>query len=176
MTISIGSTASDRGSSLTVTYTMQVKNNPANESGTITKVEVWANSNLSNFEVATFYYIGAGAYTRDNETIGSVTAGSKQTFTVSIECQTDDVIGYYGTAGDIENDTSGGGGGDYKVGDYIPCSDEAFTNIAGYEFSLYGYSEAAAGWTHGYIGVANAAIGTVSGTAKASVKTVDGVA
>ncbi len=38
------------------------------------------------------------------------------------------------------------------------------------------YSAAVAGWANKFIGVANAAIGTVTGTAKASVKQVNGVA
>lgn len=143
MVIDIGAEAIDRASSLGV-YTLICQDNPANATGTITSVEIWANTDLSNVEVATFQHVGKQYFTtRDSEVIGSVTAGSKQTFPVSLEVQEGDYIGIYYSAGAIELDTSGYTGIWYKAGDQIPCENLLFSSMVGYGISLYGKSEEA---------------------------------
>ena len=104
-------------------YTTIILENPANDSGTITEINVWANQDLTGFKVGTFFGSGGTFECRDFALIGSVTAGSKQTFTedsestpLAIEVQTGDYLGFISTGGLIES-TTGGDGVYYKSGD-----------------------------------------------------------
>lgn len=148
--IDMGSPAINRGSTFPTNYTIIEKANPANEAGTITSVEIWANTNLSDVEVATFYYTGVFSRytTRDTHFIGAVTSGSKQTFSgLSIDVQTGDYIGIFYYPGIMEIDTSGGTEMMYKAGDHIPCTDADFTSASGYLVSLYATGETiTVGW------------------------------
>lgn len=147
VSIDIGEPAINRGSTAS-TYTWVNIGNPANQSGTITSVEIWANTSLTNCEVATFYVVsGNNLSTRDYELIGSVTAGSKQTFNVNLDVQTGDYIGAYYTAGTLERDSSGFAGCWMKTGDNIPCTNALFTLQDGNAISLYG-TGGAVGWAH----------------------------
>lgn len=139
MAIVMGSPATNRASAWGG-LTFILKDNPANASGRITSVEIWANTNLSNCEVATFYETATDEFsTRDTHTIGSVTAGSKQTFPgLDITVETGDYIGIYCSGGNIEQDISGQAGEWYKSGDYIPCTTTAFGFAANETFSVYG--------------------------------------
>lgn len=142
--IDIGMPAIDRGSTAS-TYTWVNIGNPTNESGTITSIEMWANTNLTNCEVAIFYVVsGNNLSTRDTEVIGSVTGNSKQTFMVSLDVQIGDYIGAYYTVGSLERDSSGFDGCWMKTGDNIPCTNAAFTLRAGEAISLYGTGETVA--------------------------------
>jgi hypothetical protein len=138
--VDIGSPAIDRAGNQAITYTRVEKGNPANDNGTITSVEIWAYSDLSGCEIATFIDEGSNVLsTRDYETIGSVTSGSKQTFSgLDMDVQTGDYIGIHGSGGNIEDDWSGGAGQWMKSGDYIPCSSETFNSYANFTLSLYG--------------------------------------
>ena len=102
--IDIGDAAINRGSYANYGDTIIIKNNPANASGKIISIEIWANSNLSNVEVATFYVVsGNNLSTRDTHTIGSVTAGSKQTFSgLDITGEAGDYLGAYWTYGRLD--------------------------------------------------------------------------
>lgn len=138
--IDIGPGAVYRASDLGV-WTAIDRNNPANESGKITSVEIWANVELINCEVAIFYDTGSGYYTtRSDVAIGTVTAGSKQTFPVDLTVEAGDVIGIYYTGGKIGyNNVGYGGGFTYKSGDHIPCNNEQFVNILStHMLALYG--------------------------------------
>ena len=139
--IDIGCSAANRASTFPAEYTGVNKGNPANLSGTITSIEIWANTTLSNCEVATFFVVsGNNLSTRDTHTIGSVTAGSKQTFSgLSITVEAGDYLGIYFTAGTLE--AAGSGGEDiwrYAYGDQIPCTDVTFVVEGGDVISLYG--------------------------------------
>ena len=139
MGIDIGSPAINRLDNMGTNYTIVNKSNPANASGTITSIEIWAYAELANCEVATFYVVsGDNLSTRDTEAIGTVTAGSKQTFGVSLNVEAGDYLGIYFTGGYIERDDTGYAGVWYIVGDYIPCTNVAFLVIAGDTVSLYG--------------------------------------
>jgi len=86
MAIDIGEEAKDRQSTTTSGSTRINMGNPANASGTITSVEIWAYSNLEGVVVGTFYTTnGDTLKCRDSATIGAVTSGSKQTFTEDSE-------------------------------------------------------------------------------------------
>ncbi len=140
--IDIGSAATNRTGDHIPNYTFILKDNPANAAGTITSIEVWAADSLIGFEVATFYSTGTNEFsTRSTATIGSVTAGSKQTFSVSLSVEAGDYIGFYCSSGRIEADSKGAGGAShwYKSGDNIPCTTTTFLNSTDDKnASLYG--------------------------------------
>ncbi|MBA7575685.1 hypothetical protein ES708_17518 [subsurface metagenome] len=137
--IDIGDPAIDRGAALG-SYTLVNKGNPANFSGKITSIEIWANTQLSNCEVATFFVVsGNNLSTRGTHAIGTVTAGSKQTFPVDITVEAGDYIGIYFSAGNLEVDSAGGSGMWYiSAADHIPCTNQTFTSNDTYMLSLYG--------------------------------------
>lgn len=173
--IDIGLAAIDRGGTQANGKTYVAYDNPANNTGAITDVEIWAPNNLANCEVATFTDEGSNVLsTRDTETIGSVTAGSKQTFSgLNMDVVTGDYIGIYFSAGNLEADTTGAGMW-YITGDYIPCSSQTFTwSSKAYEaLSLYGEGSLA-GWTGKVSGVTNPA--KVMGIDVANINKVKGV-
>ena len=141
--INIGSPATNRTSSFLDNFTIVSKNGPANASGTITQIEIWALENLLNCEVATFYVVsGNNLSTRDYEAIGNVTAGSKQTFNVNLTVETGDYIGIWmalnSPQGRIEKDASGYISLWYLGSDQIPCTNVTFSVVDGDAISLYG--------------------------------------
>jgi len=138
--IDIGSAATDRGTSgFEDSYTIVVKENPANETGKITSIEIWAYQDMTGVEVATFYVVsGSNFSTRDSEAIpGTVTAGAKRTFTVDLDVVAGDYIGIYWTGGHIELDTSGEGVW-FTMGDDIPADNVEFMFLHPSTVSLYG--------------------------------------
>jgi hypothetical protein len=149
--IDIGAPAIDRPNDLPSGYTLVSWENPANDDGTITSVEIWAtgSGNMQDCEVATFIDEGGNVLsTRDSETIGTVLIGSKQTFSgLDMDVQTGDYIGMYFSAGRVEATISGGTGIWYKSGDHIPCSSETYSSGSNYTLSLYGEGETAGGVT-----------------------------
>lgn len=107
--ITIGAAATDRTSVFGSDYTLICLNNPANDTGTITDFEVWAKTTMLNTKVGTFFGSGTDYTSRDFELVGTVTAGSKQTFSgLDIDVQTGDFAGCYYSSGQIETDLSGG--------------------------------------------------------------------
>lgn len=142
--ITIGVAAIDRGGT-SGTYTIVNYGGSADGTGSIASVEIWANSDMTGCEVATFYVVsGDNLSTRATHAIGNVTSGSKQTFSgLDIAVVTGDYLGYTSSTGNIEYDSSGFDGAWGKSGDYIPCTNEAFTLYAGDAVSLYGEGETA---------------------------------
>lgn len=126
--IDVGSEVIDRSSYLMSGYTRVVNNNPANDTGILDTIELWAVTNLAGCIVGTLYGSGIGWTCRDVETIGAVTAGSKQTFTgKSLNVQTKDIIGTYHTSGQLERDTGGStllfkSGNHLSIGEYLAYS------------------------------------------------------
>lgn len=134
--IDIGMAAIIRNSNHSPGFTVINKGNPANKTGKITSIEIYArNSDLSNVEIATFRLIGDGDWpgyykfsTRGIYTIGNVIVGSKQTFSgLDITVEKDDYIGMYWEGGDMQLDSIAGYPGIYiKGGNQIPCSNANF--------------------------------------------------
>ena len=163
MTIDIGSPAINRGDSLLSAWTYIDLTNPADYSGKITSVEIYARSgyNLVNCEVATFFLVSGSNYsTRGTHTIGAVSGGSKQTFSgLDIDVEAGDFIGIHFTSGHIEFDTSGGSGVLYKEADYIPCTNETFSvrdadgAISVYGIGTIGVIEKSIAGSFGFTGV-----------------------
>jgi WD40 repeat protein len=118
------------------------KSNPANVTGKITRIEIWAYTNLSNCKVATFYRPDPVGFpnnlsTRDIEIIGTVISGSKQIFEVDLEVVEGDCIGIYFTAGYLCA-AEGYNGRWYHYGDKIPCTNQIFTVSETDTVSIYG--------------------------------------
>ena len=140
--IDVGSAAINR-STYNNEGTSVDRNNPSNETGTITSIEIYANSAMSNVEVATFFVVsGNNLSTRDSEAIGSVAAGYT-THIVNLNVTSGDYIGIYFSAGSLDRDTTGGGFWK-NAGDQIPCTNVAFTLTAAGTLSLYGTGATAA--------------------------------
>ncbi|MBA7588436.1 hypothetical protein ES708_30494 [subsurface metagenome] len=141
MDIDIGCPAIDRSASITSGYTEVDKNNPANISGTVNKVEIFAvtGNDMANVEVGIFYEESANRLTtRDSAFIGTVIGGSVQTFDVNLTVVAGDYIGVYFTGGRLEYDPSGPVGDWRKANDHIPCTNVAFDFYSGRCMSLHG--------------------------------------
>lgn len=139
--IDIGSAAIDRNSATSGSpYTNVNKDNPANFSGKITSIEIWANTNMTGLLVATFFVVsGNNLSTRDFANIGDVTAGSKQTFEVDIDVEAGDYLGYTITTGAIEITEDSSPLYWILAGNHIPCTNITFgTASTGIAMSLYG--------------------------------------
>jgi len=148
--IDIGMAAIDRNDVTSQGVAHICKDNPANADGTVTSVEIWANYQLSGCEIAMFYLVSGTTFsTRSNTTIGTVSPGSKQTFSgLSLSVATGDYIGFYVTLGSIERSSSGGSGYWYKHGDYIPTTNTSFTDSGTTRIvSLYGTGTESGGCT-----------------------------
>ena len=145
--IDVGSPAVDRAYSTTENVTWVNATNPANESGKITTIEIYALVDLDDCTVATFWKV-SGLYNlsgRDSVNIGAVTAGAKRTFTedsggnpISLTVEAGDYIGFYTPLGEVEKDNVGYGNVWYKDGNQISCVDLAFNRFTGDTCSLYG--------------------------------------
>ena len=147
--IDMGMPAINRSNVFGIDFTLINIEDIANESGTITSVEIWADSQIANCKVAIFYGSGATLSTRDYEVIGTVAAGSKQTFTVDLDVEAGDIIGMFYTSGGVERDVSGFAGVYYVNSDQIPCTDYTFSLLAGNAISLKGIgATVVVGWDH----------------------------
>lgn len=137
--IDVGPPAIDGNGTGTATYTTISRGNPANASGKINTAEVWANTNLSDFKYGMFYEDGgAGRYTcRASQTIGSVTAGSKQTFSgLDCDVQTGDLIGAYWSAGSMERQVPGSGIW-AEAYDKFGVAQQLYNSYSDQDYSLY---------------------------------------
>lgn len=134
--IDIGTAATDRGEPLSPS-TRIIITNPANLTGKITSVEIWAEVTMGSVEVATFFLVSGNNYsTRDYEAIGTVTSGAKRTFTVDLDVHIGDYIGIYYVTGNLSGE-AGGGDNRWKTGDHIPCTNFLFS-VSTAQASLYG--------------------------------------
>jgi hypothetical protein len=166
MAIDIGAEAINRGTTTSEGFTYIDKNNPANESGTITTVEIWAYSVLANCVVGTFYVVSGNTLKcRDSVVIGDVPRWSKQTFSgLSLAVEEGDYIGFYVTSGQVERDQIGYDGNWRLVGEYIDPGDEAT-----YGF-LYGDAFSVHGIGNGVAEIEGSALGSGIGLASSSGK------
>lgn len=128
--ITMGNEAIDRIHAYGSGYTMVDRGNPANASGTITTVEIWAGVTIQSCEVAIFYVVsGNNLSTRSNQAIGTVLSGAKRTFVVDLAVEAGDYIGLKMPSGDsIQCVTDTPVIGVWKkFGDYIPCTNQTFS-------------------------------------------------
>ena len=128
--INIGSEAINRTGTRTAGNTAVDKNLPANATGTITSVQIYAAAKMSNVEVGIFYIVsGNNLSTRSNVTLGTVEAGYSES-PVNLPVEVNDLIGLYWTAGELDYDTATGNGFFQKAGDNIPCTNTTFTSYS----------------------------------------------
>ena len=119
------------------------KSNPANKTGKITRIEIYAYANLSNCKVATFYRPNPVGFpnklsTRDTEYIGTVVSGSKQVFEVDLDVVEGDFIGIYFTAGYLCAAIPGYSNSRWYIKeDKIPCTNQVFS-LGDDTVSIYG--------------------------------------
>jgi len=132
--INIGDAAIDRASTHIAAYTHVTCSSPATGTGTITQIEIYANSDMTNVQVATFYVVsGNNLSTRDFVILGNVAAGynlitlDSGSQPISLNVQIGDFIGIYNATGQIESAMAGTAGSWYKAGDQIPSNNNAFT-------------------------------------------------
>jgi hypothetical protein len=141
--IDVGAGAADRGSQFSSGFTLIDFNNPANDTGTITSIELWfsaAGDNATGVLAGTFSGSGVSYDDRDYETIGNVAKGSKQTFSgLNCDVVTGDFLGVYAAVGWIEQDTSGYVGIGYVGGDKFGTGAQTYTTTYNDDaISVYG--------------------------------------
>ena len=145
--IAIGNAAIDRNNQWGQTNKTMVDGSvPANDTGTITSVEIYAYANMTNVEVAIFSASGNSLTSHSSIALGSVAAGyniftvDSESAPISMDVVTGNYIGIYWNAGDIDIDTQLGV--DlflwYLTGDKIPCTSTTFTPLVDWRISLHG--------------------------------------
>lgn len=139
--IDIGAAAISRATAFSANYTIIALDNPANLSGIITSVEIWAKTNISGLKVGTFYLVSGTTYKcRDSATLGSVATGAKRTFSgLAINVVAGDFIGCFFGPGTIMENSTGGAGAAYLSGVHMtPGSSFTYTMVSNHVLSLYG--------------------------------------
>jgi len=143
--IDVGNQATNRNNNWgTANYTLLDLANPADGTGTITSIEIWAVVNLTGARIGVFYLSGGKYYCRGSATLGAVTAGSKQIFNAPADfpafpVEVGDVIGLLFTGGQIENSTTDPTDMAYYNGEVLDPGDNAiFTTYANHGMSVYG--------------------------------------
>jgi len=140
--IDCGSSVVSREGGFSNGYTVIDLANPANATGNLDGVDVWARNNVTSLQVGTFYLVSGVTYKcRASVTLGAVTAGSLQRFTgLTLPVVAGDFIGYYANTGGIEYTGSAGSGVYYYLGESIDAGDQNdYTAAAGYAISLQGF-------------------------------------
>ena len=144
--ITIGSAAIDRDSnSSTGGYTIIGKENPANGSGKITAVKVYAYADLSGLKVGIFYLTAdLTLKCRSASAIGDVVAGAARSFIVDLNVVAGDFIGFFFSTGTMEVTTPGGAGIYYKQADMcVEDYESVVSQSSGYTYSLGGEGDLA---------------------------------
>jgi hypothetical protein len=147
MAIDVGATAIDRPSSIDGSAnTIICAYNPANEAGTITSVQVYMTRNTTGMKVGTFYGSGSSWTCRAAASLGDVTGGSEQSFSVSLACEAGDILGLYYSDGATDYDGGSGALLGYCAGDQTDGSTDTYDTYDGTAMaSVYGYSIASVG-------------------------------
>lgn len=177
MAIDIGSGTGnyDNNNGANITYVDVA--NPANATGYLDVFKVWANTNLTGLKAGTFSGTPNTFAVRDYETIGSVTAGSEQTFTgKNCDVVTGDFIGSLQTAGGIEYGT-GGTNSYYSEADRFTGGSFGYNLQAGYRLALYA-TGVESGWTHisKVNGATASTLSKINGIAVGGISKINGVA
>jgi hypothetical protein len=146
--IDIGAAAVDRVSGLNnmTNFTVLMADNPANASGTLSKVYVYPFSVLTGLTVGTYYNTGVLTYKcRDSEAIANPTNGTLNEYNVSIDCVAGDIIGIYATTGgSLAYDITGAGIYYVNAEEKDPGDESVYLNAAPYNtwaMSLYATGE-----------------------------------
>jgi hypothetical protein len=147
--IDVGPEPTNRGSNISGDYTFIMKDNAANGTGVINTLEIWCNTNMVA-KVGFFYNTtGTNYKCRSTVTLGTVTAGSKQTVTTDSlgaafakAVVAGDLIGIHIESGTMDYDTSGFGGYWWVAGDKMTVDNEStYASIDGDAFSVKGIGD-----------------------------------
>ena len=127
-------------------YVLIDYNNPANDTGILDTFEIYATTDLAGVKIGTFSGSGTSWAMRDYESIGSVTSGSKQTFTgKNCSVETNDVLAILASGGALERVTSGAGGCGYIALDTFADNDaHTYNALSGDAVSIYATGATAA--------------------------------
>jgi len=138
--IDIGSPAIVRPSYNVGGLTYVDKANPANASGIIENIQIYAKATMYNVKVATFYVVSGNTLaTRDYCTIGTVTAGLRTFSGLDITVEAGDFIGCYFSSGEIYFSDSDGTGIWWKSALCIPTDGVTFSGpYSSRAISVYG--------------------------------------
>ncbi len=139
-TIDIGNLAVT-GTGSTAQYTRVIVDNPANATGTLDVIEVFARVEIPNVQAATFFIVsGLNLSTRDaDESLGVAAADVKTTYSgLSIDVETGDYLGFDIDGGRMAWNSGGVANSLWKNGDFIPCTNELFAELGDFAWSVYG--------------------------------------
>lgn len=160
-------------------FTEIVNDNPANAAGTLDSVEIWmATSATSGVKVGTFAYDGNNYFSlNDYESIGAVSAGSKQTFSgLEIDVSINDYLGEYPGNGDIEYAGSGGSGQFYLEDDQFSSGSKWYHSDTDTEVAIYA-TGSMPGWANikTVIGISSDLLAKINGIEVDKIKTINGI-
>ena len=151
----LGCSCTDRGSSEgNTSYTVCCAGNPADENGTVSRLQFWAATNITDIETGSLTADGAPGATRtltcdagyhcDGAGLDPA-AGSCVSYTsgggdfTAYSADSGDYMGWAWSSGTLERDNSGGSGYWYKSGDYITdAGSGSFAWAADRDVSVYG--------------------------------------
>ena len=153
--IDIGAGATNRASSKSGNVTYVDYNNPANDTGTLTSFQVWAEVSLTSCYAVVFREISSGYFTAiaASENLGAITSGAARTFSVNLPVQVGDFLGVFFDSGNIEADLSGYDKVYAEPGNQTACVNKLFSTIkAGDAISIYGTGATVEGGTYNYFG------------------------
>lgn len=116
------------------------KTNPANADGILDTLGAYFQADATGVKIGTFSGSDTSWAYRDFESIGNVSAGSRQMFSgLSCNVKTNDIIGYYASGGNLYAETSGGDGILYSSGDKFSGGSASYTLFSGvYKLALVG--------------------------------------
>lgn len=139
--ITIGSAAINRGFGLNGSSTYINDEDSASGTGTIDSFEIYCSGDITVVKIGTFSGSGVSWDDRDYEVIGSVSSGSKQTFS-GLDCDvvSGDKIGCYFEGGFSLDYDSNAPDIFSKAGDQFGSGAQTYSNMGIGPMSVYGFS------------------------------------
>lgn len=130
-TINVGPAATNRASVTASGNTVLDLANAANDTGTITQLDIYVATQTTTTKVGIFYLVSGSTYKCRSATgaLGSLAAGLN-TITVSLAVQKGDFIGVYHTGGGIDRADSGGTSA-YVTGDKCTVDNQSGYTTSG---------------------------------------------
>lgn len=148
--IDVGATCSGRGTVAEDTYWYVEESNPANDTGDITYVCIYWNTDPASAKAGSLSASGNDLTTTDDAQLEDRGTGQQEyesavgDFT-AFSVNSGDYIGAYGSSGGIEADTSGGVGIWRIYGDGSPYDSTTFSHYNNYQLSIYAEGTTAGG-------------------------------
>ena len=176
-TITVGSPAVSQTSGFDTTQYLLLKYGAANADGTITSIEVYPYAAISGLIVGIFFLVSGIIYQcRSVVSIGSVAAGAKRTFSVSLAVKAGDFLGCQYSGGSIaqvsgSNTTFYASSGNFTVG-----GQTSWQFGSGATLSLQGIGSDVTSYIKTINGLVRASVKSHNGLLIASVKSIDGLA